>query len=564
MERFKIGKCVLAPCMLFAIAACDQEPQGQEVPAPSPATAAVAEDPLAPLLDGIGDHHFSITTDSKLAQRFFNQGLILTYGFNHVEALRAFREAARLDPTCGICYWGVALALGPNINAPMSEAAVPQAWEAIQTAGALAEHESVREQAYINALQARYASDPEVPRTSLDASYADAMAELAENFPGDGDALTLYAEALMDLRPWNYYDHEGNPTELTPRIVATLESVLARNPNHPGAIHLYIHAVEASNVPERAEAAADRLASLVPVAGHLVHMPSHIYLRVGRYHDAVEINARAVLADENYIAQCNAQGYYPAAYYPHNIHFLWFAAMMEGHLELALDQARKLVGKIPRDTAEQSPFAEWMLPAPIFTLVRFGRWDDLLEEPEPVGDLPFARAMWHYGRGMASAARNRTQDGVRELRELFKISTGREVRERYADFRGTDTMRRLLDIAREQLMSQIAESRGDHAGRVEHLAKAVAIQDELPYDEPPLWFFPLRQALGIALLRAGEPKRAQVAFRKDLERFPKNGWSLYGLSLALSAQDSPQAQGIRKQFDTAWRYADVTPEDIPF
>lgn len=553
----------IAGCL--AIASCDETPPQEDVTEPLPAEIApIPEEPLAPLLDGIGDHHFTITTDSEQAQRFFNQGLILSYGFNHAEAVRAFREAARLDPTCGICYWGVALALGPNINAPMPAEAVPEAWEALQQANALAEHESVREQAYIKALQARYTNDPSAPRGSLDTAYADAMGELARQFPSDADAQTLYAEAMMDVSPWNYYDRDGNPSEMTPRIIETLESVMRADPDHPGAIHLYIHTVEASKTPGRAEAAADRLVSLVPMAGHLVHMPSHIYVRVGRYHDAVEINARAAIADEAYIAQCNAQGFYPAAYYPHNIHFLWFAAMMEGQGDLALDQARKLVRKIPLDMAAQVPLIEHMLSAPIYTLVRFGRWEDALDEPEPDQRLPLARAMWHYARGMANASLNRTDDATLELRDLFKIASGKAVRERYTDFRGPETARLLLDVAREQLMSQIAESRGDHEGRVEHLERAVAAEDELGYSEPPLWFFPLRQALGIALLRAGDAERAEKVLREDLEKFPRNGWSLYGLSLALSAQKSPEARRVRDEFTTAWSYADILPEDIPF
>ncbi len=553
----------IAGCL--AIASCDETPPQEDVAQPLPAEIApIPEEPLAPLLDGIGDHHFAITTDSEQAQRFFNQGLILSYGFNHAEAVRAFREAARLDPTCGICYWGVALALGPNINAPMPAEAVPEAWEALQRANALAEHESVREQAYIKALQARYTNDPSAPRGSLDTAYADAMGELARQFPSDADAQTLYAEAMMDVSPWNYYDRDGNPSEMTPRIIETLESVMRADPDHPGAIHLYIHTVEASKTPGRAEAAADRLVSLVPMAGHLVHMPSHIYVRVGRYHDAVEINARAAIADETYIAQCNAQGFYPAAYYPHNIHFLWFAAMMEGQGDLALDQARKLVRKIPLDMAVRVPLIEWMLSAPIYTMVRFGRWEDALDEPEPDQRLPLANAMSHYARGMAFAALNRTDQATLELRELFKVASGKAVRERYTDFRGPETVRHLLDVAREQLMSQIAESRGDHEGRVEHLERAVAAEDELGYSEPPLWFFPLRQALGIALLRAGDAERAEKVLREDLERFPRNGWSLYGLSLALSAQKSPEARRTRDEFETAWSYADIMPEDIPF
>lgn len=564
--RLNFRPRAVALCMLFAIAGCQEnvEQTQQEQMANAPAPVDETATPPVPLLDGIGDHQFTISTDSQLAQRYFNQGLTLTYAFNHAEAIRAFREAARLDPTCGICYWGVALALGPNINMPMADAVVPEAWEAIQKAKALAPNESPREQAYIEALQARYASDTSTPRATLDRAYADAMAALAQRFPQDADALTLYADALMQLSPWAYWDSDGNPTEFTPKILAALDSAIALDPNHPGALHFYIHTVEASKNPARGEAAADRLGSLVPMAGHLVHMPSHIYVRVGRYHDAVEANARASIADENYIARYHPQGLYPAMYYPHNIHFLWFASMMEGQQELALDQARKLARKVPHDMAAQEPYIEWMLATPLFTLVRFGNWEGLLDEAEPVGDTPALSAMWHYARGMALAGLNRTDDATLELRELFKITTDPELRERYASFRGPDTMPHLLDIAREQLMSQIAEGGGDHAGRVEHLEKAAAIYDEIPYDEPPMWYFGMHQALGMALLRVNEPERAEAAFREDLEQYPNNGWSLYGLYLALSALDSPQAGRVRDEFEAAWSYSDVTPEDIPF
>lgn len=561
-----VKRIFLGLCLSFVIVACDQAapPQDTQTSSVAVETSPTGDEPLAPLLDGLGDHHFEITTDSTKAQRYFDQGLILAYGFNHAEAVRAFREAARLDPTCGICYWGVALALGPNINAPMAPEAVPEASAALQQAIALAPHESAREQAYIGALRARYTDDPTAARGPLDEAYAHAMAEVARQFPSDPDAQTLYAEALMDLSPWDYYEDDGSPREATVEIVSTLERVLAEHPNHPGAIHFYIHAVEPSSTPARAEAAANRLVSLITGTGHLVHMPSHIYMRVGRYHDAVEVNARAALADERYIAEYDPEGLYPAMYYPHNIHFLWFAAMMEGQSELALDQARKLVRKIPIEMAAAEPGMEWMLPAPVFTLVRFGRWEEVLDEPEPSPRLSYTRAMWHYARGMANASLNRTEDANVELRELFEFASGKEARERYGDFYAPGVMRLLLDVAREQLMSQIAESEGDHEGRVAHLERAVAAEDALPYSEPPLWYFPIRQSLGIALLRVDDTERAEKVFREDLVTFPNNGWSLYGLSLALSAEKSPETGPVRDEFSIAWSWADIAPEEIPF
>ena len=368
----------------------------------------------APLLHGIGPLHVPISTTSEQAQKYFDQGLTLMYGFNHAEAIRSFKEAARLDPTCGICWWGVAAAYGPNINQPMPPEAVPEAWKALQTAQSLRENETPREQAYIDAVAARYSESGE-GRATLDRAYADAMAKLVAAYPDDLDAATLYAESLLDLMPWDYYTKDGSPKPDTVIAVTQLERVQAANPQHPGALHFYIHAVEATSTPERAEVAADELGDLVPVAGHLVHMPAHIYLRVGRYHDAVTQNELAATADEDYIAQCNAQGFYPAVYYPHNLHFLWYAAMMEGRKQLSLDTARKMAQHVPLDFARSTPDVQQYLPVPIYTLVRFGLWDDMLAEAAPPDGVPFATAMWHYGRAVAYAHKGNIDNANAEL-----------------------------------------------------------------------------------------------------------------------------------------------------
>ncbi len=506
----------------------------------------------APLLHGIGPLHVPISTTSEQAQKYFDQGFTLMYGFNHAEAIRSFKEAARLDPTCGICWWGVALSYGPNINQPMPPEAVPQAWQALQTAQALRANESPREQAYIDAVTARYSQSGK-DRVSLDRAYADAMARLVAGHPDDLDAAALYAESLMDLMPWDYYQADGSPKPETAIALAQLERVMATNPHHPGGLHFYIHAVEATKTPERAEPAADELGDLVPVAGHLVHMPAHIYLRVGRYHDAVTQNELAAEADEDYIAQCNAQGFYPAVYYPHNLHFLWYAAMMEGQKQLSLDTARKMAQHVPLDFARSTPEVQQFLPVPIYTLIRFGLWDDMLAEPAPPDGVPFATAMWHYGRGVAYA---RKGDIANANAELEFLQAAADLGATVAILGKPDTINGMVAIATDLVTAAIANAHGDHAGEVTALERAVKAQDALQYTEPPYWFYPVRQSLGAAYLRAKRPSDAQRVFEEDLAYFKNNGWSLWGLSEAVAAQGK-DATATRQALQVAWQYADV-------
>ncbi len=522
-----------------------------------PGAAQAAEDgSVAPLFDDLGDHHTPITTSVPRAQRFFDQGLVLAWGFNHAEAVRSFREAQRLDPDCAMCFWGEAFALGPNINKPMADSDVPAAYTAVQKAQALAAKASPREQALIDALARRYAPEPVADRGPLDQAFADAMAEVAAAWPDDVDVATLHAEAMMDTMPWAYYDEEGRPKPLTNTLTATLESVLERNPDHPGAIHLYIHAVEASDTPERAEAGADRLGDLVPGSGHLVHMPSHIYLRVGRYHDATLTNERAALADESYINQCRAQGFYPALYYPHNIHFLWYTASLEGRSEVAIDAARKLADNVPKDLIGDIPLIEQFLAVPMFGLIRFARWDAVLAEPQPREDHRFATAMWHASRSIAYAAK-----GVREAAE----SERRAYRER-AEIYGPDAYEtygypadKLLGIAGHVVDATIAHLDGDAEALIGALEDAVAMEDALPYMEPPYWFFPNRHLLGAALLELDRPAEAEAVYRRDLEKVRKNGWALDGLAASLAAQGRhDEAAAARAEFAAVWPHADVT------
>ena len=517
-----------------------------------------AKDGMAPLLEGIGSVSFPITTTVPQAQAYFNQALTFSYGFNHAEAERSFREAARLDPDCGICWWGVALVLGPNINKAMDEEAAAPAWEAVGKALALKEGASELETALIDAVATRYSEEGE-DREALDAVYAGSMGAVAEQFPDNPHVLTLHAEALMDLYPWAYWNEDGSPKEHTEALVAAIEEAMRLDPEHPGALHLYIHAMEQYS-PEKAVVAADTLGPLVPVAGHLVHMPSHIYLRVGRYHDAVLANTDAALADEDYISQCNAQGFYPAGYYPHNIHFLWYSAMMEGQKALAIASARRLHGKIDHDMARQFGSIQRYLAVRAATYIRFGMWEEALAEPPSPEGMPMASFMRDYARGVALAATGdlaaarATVGSMNQVRGSGELAA---VMDRQGDIADL-----LSEIAVRLVQAEIARAEEDSAGEITHLQAAVDAQDALPYTEPPFWHFPIRQALGSAYLRQGNPEAAATAFQEDLQNFPNNGWSLFGLREAQAALGKPVAE-LEAAIATAWQYADIEPTSGP-
>lgn len=515
------------------------------------------------LQDGLGDHRHPITTADPLAQAYFDQGLRLTFGFNHEGAVDAFREAARRDPSCAMCFWGIALALGPNINAPMGDEAGRAAYEAVQEAQRLAPGASEAERASIAALAERYAADPAADRAALDLAYANAMREVHRAYPDDDDAATLFAESLMDLSPWDYWTPEGEPRPHTAEMVATLETVLARDPDHPGANHYLIHALEEYQ-PQRAEAAADRLARVAPGAGHLVHMPSHIYWRVGRYEDAAEINERAVEADEAYFAFCRAPGAYAAGYYTHNLHFLWAAAVAEGRSDLALTTARRLAAAVPEEDLAEFPFLEDFLIVPTVTLVRFGRWDAVLAEPAPPAEQRFVTAMWHYARGVAFARRGEVAQAEAEQRALDAAVADADLVALVYDVAGNTAGQR-LEVARHHLEAAIARARVDPDAALAALAAAVRAQDAMNYIEPPAFYFPVRQALGATLLEAGRAPEAEAAYRYDLAKLPRNGWSLYGLGASLRAQGrAADAAWVERGYQNAWARADVKLERSQF
>ena len=528
---------------------------GQENPALD-TKSAVVEGQIAPRLQNLGDYKHPVTTSSPRAQLFFNQGLTLTFGFNHREAARSFREVARLDPDCAMAYWGQALVLGPNINMPMPPEAEPQAYELIQKAIALKAKASERERAYIDALATRYSNEEKPDRKALDRAYAEAARQLSERYPDDLDAATLYAEALMDLRPWNYWTKDGRPYPGTLKIVSVLESVLERNPNHPLGIHLYIHAVEAVK-PELAEAGADRLGKLAPGAGHLVHMPSHIYRRLGRYADASEANVQAIAADEDYITQCRAQGIYPLGYYPHNIHFLWDAASMEGRSEVAIDAARKVASKLSAEKLREMPMLNSFAVVPLFAYTRFGKWEEILQEPRPADDLLFLAGIWHYARGLAFTATGRLGAAATELESLDKIAADKSLQD-LALF-SPNPGAPIIKIAAEVLAGRLAAKRGETEKAIAHLHRAVLLEDALVYTEPADWHYPVRQSLGAVLLQADRAAEAETVYWEDLRRNPENGWSLFGLMKSLEAQGkTEQAEEIEQRFRKAWDRANVT------
>jgi tetratricopeptide (TPR) repeat protein len=484
---------------------------------------------LAPRLQNLGVHTFKVTTKSARAQQFINQGMNLVYGFNHAEARRAFAEAARLDPACAMAFWGQALVLGPNINATMNPDDEKAAFELVGKAVSLKGGVTVRERDYIDALAKRYTGKAE-DRQAADRAFADAMRAVTKKHPKDLDAAAIFAEALMDLRPWNYWTRDGLPHEGTSEAIGALERVLAANPRHPGALHYWIHLWEPTRTPERAEKEADRLLPLMPGAGHVIHMPAHIYLRVGRYDDVVTSNQRAVAADEEYIAQCRAQGLYPLGYYPHNIHFVWLGATMTGRAALAIESARKTASAVANATAEQKPFVQGFMVVPYYALVRFGKWDEILAEQKPVYDASFTRGIWHYARGTALAATGRFDEAQQELVALQKIAADpAAAKETPFSINPPDA---ILRIAPEVLAGDLAFRRKEYDKAVAHFERAIRFEEALIYTEPPDWHAPVRHWLGAALLEANRPGEAEVVYWEDLRRNRDNGWSLWGLHQA--------------------------------
>lgn len=516
----------------------------------------------APLFEGMGDYSRSITTSVAGAKRYFNQGMVLAFGFNHAESIRSFRAAQKLDPECAMCFWGEALATGPNINvtskgtAVMSDDDRRAAFGAINRALELKDNASPIEKALIEAQAKRYNGDTRTGRDALDLAYAEAMGSLVEAYPDDDDAAAIYAEALMNTMPWDYWSADGNPKPETEKVIGALEGIIARSPKHPLALHLYIHAVEASNNPGRAEEEADALTGLVPGSGHLVHMPAHIYWRVGRYDDAATANIRAAAVDEEYIAACNAQGFYPALYYPHNIHFLWAATSMAGQSEMAIVSAKKLAANVRLEQIEQFPTVEFFKTIPLLTLTQFGKWSEIMAEPAPPEKLDYSNAIWRYTRGIAQANMGDIDGAKAEQAKLAAVKDTVQIR--FLD-NSDYPASVLLNIADDLLQGEIALKSGNPSVAVEHFQRAVDKQDALPYMEPPFWYYPSRQSLGQAFMEAGEFAKAEVVYRRDLEDYPRNGWSMSGLAAALDGQGKvEEAAEAQKALDIIWAKADIS------
>jgi tetratricopeptide (TPR) repeat protein len=512
-----------------------------------------------PLYDGLGTYSRKITTKSKMAQRYFDQGLALLHGFNHRGAIRSFQEAARLDPHCAMAHWGVALAAGPHINYPLVPPPMAElAWKELTLAKQHASNASDVERALIDALSKRYAYPQPEDRSSLDQAYADAMREVWKRFPNDVDVGTLFAEAMMDLRPWNQWTVEGQPNPGTEEIIATLDAVLKLNPRHPFANHLYIHAVEASPHPERAEAAADRLRKLQPGLAHNVHMPSHIDIRCGRWHEAIATNVKAVQADKRYRA---ATGNRPLGLLPmyaaHNQHMLAYAALMTGQSKLAMRYVRKMIKDLPSEfVRENAALVEAFGAVPMEVMMRFGKWDDILAEPENYPDyMPFARAFHHGGRAIAFAAKSDTENARKE-QTIFRELVQRVPKETAVS---NNTAESIIAVANHMIEGELLIVEGKLDAGLEELRAALTLEDALKYDEPPSWMIPLRHTIGANLMHAGRFAEAEQVYRDDLKRLPENGWSLLGLSQALAAQQKGgvELEATRARFNKVWAKADV-------
>ena len=515
-----------------------------------------ATGPLSPKLSGLGDYKFAVTTDNAESQYFFDQGFRLWVGFNHSEAMRSFKEAIRLDPDNAMAYWGWALSLGRNLNLPMLVNSKEQANYAIGMAISLKDKVSEREADYIDALAARYSTDLSIPNEVLDEAYVVAMEKLMNKYPDDPDASVLFAGAAMNAQPWDYWNLDGSTKGRTEQVIDALEKVLEKHPNHAAAMHYHIHISESMR-PEIAEGSADNLAPQLPGAGHLIHMPSHIFMRVGRYQDAYDINIEAAKVDENYIAQCNAQGLYPLAYYPHNLHFLAWSSMYTGRRGESIAAAWKVKDRVEAGSRSNTwGLNETFRSQPIFVMTRFGMWDELLKVEKPFMRAQFMTGIWHYGRALAHLHKGNMSEAEKEAASLSslvdKMTEGQPGYSNFEDAGG------LLTIALQVVEGEMASKKGDYDKAVFHLSSAARMEDSLAYNEPPSWYFPTRHILGAILLDAGRPVEAEVVYWDDLKHNPENAYSLYGMYQALTAQKKDAlAEEFMNRYNKMWANSDV-------
>ena len=549
---------IIGSIVVLVLAGCSSKSSAPATPRPqagAPQITTLAKGAM--YFDDLGSHTRKVTTSSPEAQRYFDQGLRLLYGFNHDEAARSFAQAFALDARCAMCAWGVAYALGPNYNVPMLPDRFALAWAALGKARELAPRTTPVERALIGALATRYRGpEPHGPEAQapLNVAYGDAMQAVAGQFPADDDVQVLAAEALMDIRPWKLWSKDGKPAPGTERIVATLETVLARSPNHPGANHYYIHAIEASPYPERGLPSARRLGALMPGAGHTVHMAAHIYQRVGMYAEASAANRAAIEVDRAYLAKTTPPGYYPM-YIGHNYGFLAYSASMEGRSAESLEAARAAAKAIPPEMLAMMPGMDFFPAEPLLVMVRFGKWDELDAEPRPDPRYNALTGLWLHARGMASASRKKPDDAQRHLDELRALIAKVSPTEQASN----NPTRAVLEVGAKVLEARIAEVKGDPRTH-ELWAEAVALEDNLTYAEPADWFYPIRHFQGAALLAAGRPADAEAVYRADLARHPHNGWALSGLAQALRAQRrTKEALQAEYELDQVWSRADIKP-----
>lgn len=511
---------------------------------------------ISPLFNNLGNLNFTISTKNQRVQAFFNQGLKLSYAFNHAEAHRSFMEASRLEPNSAMTYWGQAFALGPNINDPQPDDERKQKYnEAIAKAKKLARFASPKEQALIQALDMRYSEDLTKDVADLNMDYMEEMAKVVKKFPSDANIQILYAASVMNTVPWNYWDKDGNPSPNIKEAKAALEKAMKLKPENPGGHHYYIHMVELP-YPDLGVPSADKLASLMPGAGHIVHMPSHIYIRVGRYLDAVKVNQAAILADEDYISQCFAQGLYPLAYYPHNIHFLWSSASLLGASEIALDAAKKTAEKVPAGELAQIPFLQDFASTPLLAYTRFGKWNEILSIPAPNANIKHLNLIRHYARGLAFIRKGNSKDAQEELEAIAVLQKDPELETLVATPNNASI--HSANIAYEVVAGELAAMSGNLSKAIEHLKKAVIFEDGLTYTEPAAWHIPTRQNLGSVLMQAKRYSEAEEIYKEDLAVLRQNGWSLIGLYNAYMAQGKVvEAKKIKKEFDSAWEHSDI-------
>lgn len=511
---------------------------------------------IAPLFENLGNLTYPITTNNGEAQTFFNQGLKLTYAFNHAEAHRSFMEVSRLDRSASMAYWGQAYTLGPNINDPLpDDERKAKINQAMKMAEQFAENATAKEQALITALKSRYSDDLSADIGKLNLAYMNAMTKVVEAYPEDDNIQILYAAAIMNTVPWNYWDDEGNPSPNIPDAKAALEKAMVLNSDNPGAHHYYIHLVELPK-PDLAVASADKLGTLMPAAGHIVHMPSHIYIRVGRYKDAVSANQAAILADEDYISQCFAQGLYPLAYYPHNIHFLWSAASLLGDSEVAIDAALKTAEKVPTGELVTMPFLQDFAATPLLAYTRFGKWNEILTIPAPNPEIRHLNLIRHYARGIAFVRKGNAAEAQEELAAIAALKEDPSLNDLVATAYNPSSA--IARIAYEVVAGELAALHGNDANAIEHLKHAVVEEDKLVYTEPSAWHIPTRQNLGALLMNAEKFEEAENIYKEDLKNLRQNGWSLMGLYQSLTAQGkADEAADIKKEFDKAWENSDL-------